>query len=174
MKRIKNIALLTLILVICSCTQTKQEEKLNPIAGNWQFLDMRGNYNEAFFNDTSYFTYNQVYGKAPDFVYELRGSNDSLFSNIDKRKKGMNFIAKLTWLHADTVIFKTEFTTDTLGRILDGNYLLGNTDLLADSTFFMNAYNQRYESFLIAKGILSAEEVKQFKEKNIVPEDVKK
>lgn len=175
MSRFKNTVVIGLLVtVLVSCAQMEQAEKPNPIVGNWAFLDMRGNYNEAFFNDSLYFTFNHTYGKAPEFVYELRGENDSLFSNIDKRKKGLNFIAKLIWLHKDTIIFKTEFTTDTLGRMAKTDYLLGSTDLKTDSTVFRNAFNQRYEDFLIAKGILTAEEVTQFKEKKIIPEDVNK
>ena len=168
--RFSNFVFLAVLMISCGQVQ-ENEEKVNPIEGNWAFLDMRGNYNEAYFGDSLYYTFNHSFGHAPEFKYELRG--DSLYSNIDKRKTGLNFIANLTWLDQDTVIFKTEFTKDTLNRIFDAVVRLDNTNLESDSIQFMDAFNQRYEDFLIAKGILSTEEVKRFKEKQIVPDDIK-
>jgi len=150
-----NFTFLLILLFACKSIQ-EADEKVEPIKGNWAFLDMRGNYNEAYFGDSLYYTFNHSFGQAPEFKYKLRG--DSLYSNIDKRKTGLNFIAHLTWLNQDTVIFKTEFTKDTLNRILDAVVRLDNTSLESDSIQFMNAFNQRYEDFLIAKGILSMEE----------------
>jgi len=166
-----RIFYLLLILVVACNPQTVQEEASeNNIHGNWSFLDGRGNYTEVFFADNTYFTFNLVQGASPLFSYVIR--NDSLYSNIDKRKTGLNKIAAISWLNADNVILVTEFSRDTLERILDSQNTLQHIDLKSDSAVYLDAIKTRYEKFLVKKGILSQEELDQYKNDSIVPEDV--
>ena len=44
--------------------------------------------------------------------------------------------------------------------------------MTTDSAVFFNALKQRYENLLVAKGILTLEEIEQYKNDSIVPEDV--
>ncbi len=161
---------LLVLIVACNPQTTKEEANENDIHGNWSFLDGRGNYTEAFFGDTTYITFNLVQGASPLFSYVVR--NDSLYSNIDKRKTGINRIAAFTWLNADNVILVTEFSRDTLERILDSQNTLQHIDLKSDSVVYLDAIKTRYEKFLVKKGILSQEEIDQYKNDSIVPEDV--
>lgn len=162
--------LLLILIITCNTQNGGEKESANTINGNWSFLDGRGNYNEAFFGDSTYATYNLVNGLSPDFNYIVK--NDSLYSNIDKRKTGLNRIAEFTWLNNDKVILVTEFTRDTLDRIKDPTNTLQNTNPAKDSLIFFNALKQRYENFLVTKGILTLEEIKQYKNDSIVPKDV--
>jgi hypothetical protein len=95
-----------------------------------------------------------------------------LYSDVDRRKPGLNRIAEFTWLNSDKVVLATEFSKDTLERIKDPTYTLQNTDPVKDSVLFYNAMNIRYENFLILKGILTKEEIEQFKKDSTIPEDV--
>ena len=169
----KNLLYLFLILIIaCNPQSGNEEKKSNTIAGDWAFLDGRGNYNEAFFGDSTYITYNLVYGASPYYYYVIK--NDSLYSDIDKRKPGLNKIAEFSWLNQNKVILVTEFSRDTLDRILDAKNTLQNTDPVSDSLIFFNAIKKRYEDFLVSKGIMTLEEIEKFKNDSIIPEDVVK
>ncbi|MCD4730347.1 MAG: hypothetical protein K8R74_07095 [Bacteroidales bacterium] len=169
----QNFIYLFLIFIIACSPQTGNDNKsINSITGNWAFLDAHGNYNEAFFSDTTYITLNMVYGASPYYSYIIK--NDSLYSNIDKRRPGLNRIAEFTWLNPDKVILVSEFSRDTLDRIKDVKITLQNTDPVTDSLIFSDALKKRYENFLISKGIMSREEIEQFKNDSIVPEDVMK
>ncbi len=161
-----------IILTISACNPKQANKPLpeNKVKGNWAFLDGRGNYNEAFFGDSSFITYNMAMGVAPEFRYFIK--NDSLFTNTDKRKKGLNRIAKVEWLTHDKVIFITEFSRDTLDRLTDEPITLENTDPVKDSSVFKINITRRYEKFLMAKGIISPEEMEVFKKKGSVPKDV--
>lgn len=162
--------LLLILIVACNPPIDSKKENDNNIYGNWSFLDGRGNYNEAFFGDTTYLTFNFAGGLAPVYTYIVK--NDSLYSNIDKRKKGLNRIAKFEWLNNDKVILITEFTRDTLDRIKDPKNTLQTSDLKSDSAAFFNALKERYEHFLVTKGIITQEEIDQYRNDSIVPEDV--
>jgi hypothetical protein len=167
-----RIVLIFIFLVAVSCnTQRKEESKpKSPLYGNWAFLDIRGNYNEAFFTDSTYITYNMVHGLSPVFNYYIK--NDSLYSNIDKRKKGLNRIAKIKIISADSILLTTEFSRDTIGRMTGANVTLENTSPKKDSVLFRMEIYKRYEAFLLAKGIIKPEEVEVFKKENKIPEDV--
>jgi hypothetical protein len=166
------LILLLLILVSCNLERKQESNSKSPLNGNWTFLDIRGNYNEAFFTDSTYITYNMVYGLSPVFNYFIK--NDSLYSNIDKRKKGLHRIAKIKWLTADSAILTTEFSKDTLGRLMNAGITLENTNPKKDSILFRKEIYGRYETFLLSKGILSREEFDSFKKDNKVPDDVLK
>jgi len=161
---------LLILFVACNPQTTEEEAIENDILGNWSFLDGRGNYTEAFFGDSTYITFNLVKGASPVFSYVVK--NDSLYSNIDKRKTGLNRIAAFNWLNKDNVILVTEFSRDTLERISDPENTLQHIDLKSDSAVYLDAIKKRYEDFLVRKGILSQEEIDQYKNDSIVPEDV--
>jgi hypothetical protein len=165
-------SLIFILLLAVSCSFERKEEPKNPLAGNWAFLDIRGNYNEAFFADSTYITYNMVHGLSPEFRYFIK--NDSLYSNIGKRKKGLQRIAKILVLSADSIILTTEFSRDTLGRMTGEAVTLENTNPQKDSVLFRQEIYRRYEAFLLSKGIIKPEEVEAFKKYNKVPEDVLK
>lgn len=160
-------------LIACN-TQVKTDEESglqgNHLAGNWQFLDKYGNYNEAFFTDSTYRTINAYVNKEQALSYLLR--NDSLFANLDKRKKGMQPLAGIQWIDDDQVVITTEFVRDTLTRMVGVEITLETTSPFRDSLKFYTAFYQRYEAFLVNKGILSPKEVKAFRERQEVPEDV--
>lgn len=162
--------LLLILMFACNPKTIEEKDISNNIYGNWSFLDGNGNYNEAFFDDSTYVTFNLKYGLSPAFNYVI--VNDSLYSNVDKRKSGLNRIAKFSWLNNDKVVLVTEFSRDTLDRIIDSQSTLQNTDPTKDSIDFFDGLKKRYEYFLIAKGILTKEEVEQFKNDSIVPDDV--
>jgi phage portal protein BeeE len=164
--------LILLFVVVASCSFERKEEPKpkGPLNGNWVFLDVRGNYNEAYFTDSTYITYNMVYGLSPVFMYFIK--NDSLYSNIDKRKKGLHRIAKIKVITPDSIILTTEFSRDTIGRMGAEKITLSNTDPKKDSVLFRTEIYKRYEAFLLAKGIIKPEEVEAFKKEKKVPEDV--
>lgn len=163
--------LLLIIIIACNPQTRDKNEAANNICGNWSFLDGQGNYNEAYFSDSTYITFNLKYGASPYFSYIIK--NDSLYSNIDKRKTGLNRIAEFTWLNVDKVILVTEFSRDTLDRIRNAEVTLQNTDLTFDSLLFGDAIKKRYEDFLVTKGVLTKEEIEQFNNDSIIPQDVK-
>lgn len=163
-------SLIMALLIACNPKQPGKETSANKIKGDWAFLDGRGNYNEAFFSDSSFRTFNMVFGAAPEFKYFIR--NDSLYTNNDKRKQGLNRIAKVEWLTQDKVIFTTEFSRDTLDRLRDETITLENTDPVKDSSVFKINITRRYEKFLMTKGIISLEEMEAFRKEGSVPKDV--
>ncbi len=166
----KYLFALLVILIGCNPQPSANEKEKNKLLGDWQFLDIRGNYVEAFFDDSTYFIYNMSMGKSPKFNYFI--INDSLYSNVDKRKPGINKIAEIIWINNDKVLMRTEFSRDTMQRLKDAAITLGVTDLKRDSAVFKEAMDKRYEDYLLAKGILTPEEIKEFKETKIIPEDV--
>ena len=166
----KYLFALLVILIGCNPQPSANEKEKNKLLGDWQFLDIRGNYVEAFFDDSTYFIYNQKMGHSPKFNYFI--INDSLYSNVDKRKSGINKTAQIIWLNENKVIMRTEFSRDTMDRITEAAITLGNTDLKRDSAIFREAISNRHEDYLLAKRILTPEEIKEFKETKIIPEDV--
>jgi hypothetical protein len=169
----KNV-LIVLLLITASCGfERKDESKLKSrLNGNWAFLDIRGNYNEAFFTDSTYVTYNMVYGLSPVFKYFIK--NDSLYSNINKHKPGLYRIAKINIITPDSIILVTEFSRDTIGRMTREKITLENTNPRQDSVLFRQEIFRRYETFLLAKGIIDRKEMEDFKKNKKVPEDVLK
>ncbi len=170
MKIFRFFAILALVAVVVSCGQ-KHEKRENRLKGDWAFLDKFGNYNEAWFGDTLYATYNKIALRSPNFFYKVK--NDSLYSTVDRRKKGLSRIAKITWLNDDRIILNTEFVRDTLYPVDQSGVTLGNSDPVKDSAAYRRAFNHRYEEFLIARGIVSREEIEQFKKTKKIPEDIK-
>lgn len=169
----KKIPYLLLILIIaCNPKAGNEDQKINTIVGNWSFLDSRGNYCESSFNDSTFISFNLAYGATPYFNYVVK--NDSMYSTIDKQKSGISKIAAFTWLSPDKVVISTQFSKDTLERLKEANITLGNTDPVEDSAIFYSAIKTRYEEFLVSKGIMTLEEIEQFKKDSIIPEDVKK
>ena len=166
----KNITFFIFIFILACSSPPEKNQVINRLKGNWAFLDKRGTYNEAFFGDSTFFTYNMINGKMPEFGFKVK--NDSLYSNFDKSAKVLIRIAGIKWISDNRVILSTEFVHDTLEPILESGMLLSNTDLKKDSIEFVKAHYIRYEAFLISRGILSPEEVKEFKEKGKVPDDV--
>ncbi|MEZ5195449.1 MAG: hypothetical protein R2764_03345 [Bacteroidales bacterium] len=161
--------IIVVLIGILGCSQPDQKPQ-NKLLGTWAFLDVRGNYNEALFMDSIYYTYNMRYGLTAGNKYYVK--NDSLYSDIDSRRKGMSRIAKFRWLTDDLVILSTEFSKDTLERLINASVTLENTDAKKDSSKFRTAFNKRYEDYLVRKGILSREEIEEFKNEQKVPEDV--
>lgn len=169
----KNLLVLLLIVMVsCNFTRQSETKPKSPLYGNWAFLDMRGNYNEAYFTDTTYITYNMVHGLSPVFKYVIK--NDSLYSDINKRKPGLHRIAKISVITPDSIILVTEFSKDTIGRLKAEKITLENTDPKKDSVLFRSEIYRRYEAFLLAKGIIKQQEMEEFKKFNKIPEDVKK
>jgi hypothetical protein len=166
----KLIYLLIVLFFACNPRSEKEISNLNTIHGDWAFIDGGGNYTEAFFGDTAYITYNIRFGASPYYKFFVK--NDSLYSNIGMRVSTMRKIAEFTWLDDGRVILVTEFTRDTLERILNDKRTLQYLDPVIDSTLFKNAMKVRFEEFLISKGIITREEAEQFKTDSIIPEDV--
>ena len=96
----------------------------------------------------------------PSFKYVAK--NDSLYSTFGKTKD-LKPVAKLIWLNMDKFVIFNESTRDTLERIQTDIITLQNTDVKADSIEFRNAFEKRYEDFLVGKGILSRKEIEEFK-----------
>jgi len=158
-----------LMVAFLQCSQVAKEKPFD-LQGLWCFLDTYGNYNEAFFDGTTYKTMNRFVPESPAFNYRVQ--NDTLLSDVDKRKSGMNPIAVLEWIEQDRVVFIGEFVSDTLYRLKDASIHLGNSEPIKDSANFWPAFYSRYESFLISRGIITEEDALQFRESGKIPEDV--
>ena len=157
------------LALILQCTHNPKEKPFE-LPGLWGFLDAYGNYNEAYFDSASYKTMNRFVPEPPMFNYLVQ--NDTLFSDVDKRKSGMNPIAALKWIERDRVVFIGEFVSDTLYRLKDASIHLGNSNPIKDSASFWPAYYSRYESFLISRGIITLEDANQFRESGEIPDEV--
>lgn len=166
MRKIK----LLILIVVLGCSQQAEPDKNSPLYGDWQFLDKFGNYNEAFFSDTAYQTINRYVNKDLTFRYEVR--NDSLYSAGRKGKEGLSPVAEVKCLGPDKVVLHAALASDTLFRIKDEKATISSTDPFVDSLTYFTAFYKRYDKFLVFKGILTEEEVKKFREKGNVPEDV--
>lgn len=157
--------LLIALILLTGCTTNNRQEK-QTVRGNWAFLDKAGNYNEAWFDTDDYVTYNRFGGLMPAFRYVVK--NDSLYSTFGKTDN-LKPVAKLIWINDDKFVIFNASTSDTLERIKTGEMLLGNTDVKADSIGFRNAFEKRYEDFLVEKGILSRKEIEEFKKSKKIP-----
>lgn len=157
------------LALFLQCTQISKEKPVD-LQGLWGFLDAYGNYNEAYFDSSTYKTMNRFVPEPPMFNYLVQ--NDTLFSDVDKRKSGMNPIAALKWIERDRVVFIGEFVSDTLYRSKDVTNHLGNSDPMKDSASFWPAFYSRYESFLISRGIITEEDAIQFRESGEIPDEV--
>lgn len=165
-----RLFIVIVIAFLIGCN-TVEEKKENTLKGNWQFIDLRGNYIEALFKDSTYFVYNiSMGGPSPKWNYFVR--NDSLFTIVDSRRSDRYKVSIVRWLDNDKVIVRSQFSSDTMDRIKVADITLQNTDLKGDSAKFRGAFNQRLEDYLLLKGILSPEEVKEFKENKVVPDDI--
>jgi len=167
---------LIILLVLFTACQHMQEKKTvtepetNPLSGNWQFLDKYGNYNEVWFGDSIYHTVNRLLGSAYVVKYTIR--NDSLHTETVYRGKKKVIRAGLGWIDPNHLVISTGNVSDTLLRMKDAAITLGNTDPARDSLAFYSAFYKRYEEFLVAKGILTEEEVRLFHDRGYIPEDV--
>jgi len=165
-----RLILVIVIALMIGCNSV-DKPKDNTLKGSWQFIDLRGNYIEALFEDSTYFVYNiSMGGPSPKWNYFVR--NDSLFTIVDSRRPDRHKVSEVSWLDSDKVIVRSQFSSDTMDRIKITDITLQNTDLKGDSAKFRDAFNQRLEDYLLLKGILSPEEVKEFKENKVVPEDI--
>ena len=152
----------------------KEQSKIseNPLKGNWNFLDKYGNYNEAYFGDSIYRTFNRHYVQDATFKYFYK--NDSLWSDCDLRVKGLTPIAKIEILEKDRFVLSNQYVSDTLHKMSKEKYTLKDLHPFKDSAVFYPAFYKRYEDFLISKGIITEEEAKDFNENQKVPEDIRK
>ena len=147
---VKNILFLFSFLIMLSCKH-QPVQKHNDLYGNWQFLTADGNYNEAFFSDSTYFSYNHKRGLFPVSHYYLK--NDTLFSDANKNKEGMYPIAGFLLLNKDKVIFINQFSRDTLYR-LSGDSLLSDFIENKGSMVYEKVFMDRYKAFLLERGII--------------------
>ena len=164
-----------LLLSLLACKQQASQTgnkpaPSNPLMGNWQFLDRYGNYNEAWFGDSTYQTMNRFVDRKVLVDYEVRG--DSLVSSVETERGSRVILAALQWLDRDRVVITTSFVSDTLTRMADGGATLQNTDPFTDSVAFFTDFTRRYDDFLVSRGIVSREEIEAFRRKGEVPEDV--
>lgn len=162
---------LGLLLIITACSGI-QKKSVNEIKGNWGFLDKYGNYNEAWFGDSTFKTVNRFLHKSPVILYTVK--NDSLMTNAKTRTSELTPVAAIIWLSPDSMVIDANFVTDTLIRIKYGEHLLGNTDPVGDSVIFWPDFYDRYEDFLVEKGIITRKEAEEFRKNKVVPEDVLK
>ncbi len=163
------------LVMLAACQQrTKKAGEnrppVNTLQGNWQFLDRYGNYNEAWFGEKTYQTFNRFVDRKVEVDYEVRG--DSLVSSVETARGSQVIRAYLEWLDRDRVVIRAEFVSDTLIRLKDSATTLQDTDPFADSAAFHSAFNRRYDDFLVSKGIVSREEIDAFRQRGEVPEDV--
>ena len=145
---------MVLILLLLSC-QESDKVKHNPLYGDWQFLTSNGDYNEAFFTDTTYLSYNKRIGLFPVAHYFMR--NDTLFSDADKRSKGQNAIARFSSIEKNRIIIINAFSQDTLYRIEEKGKLISTVSFPENESEFKAAFMERYKAFLLARGIIDEE-----------------
>lgn len=171
----KSWVVLILLLVACQQQGQKKEiaaENRNALKGEWQFLDKYGNYNEAYFGDSTYQTINRFVDRKVVVDYRVKG--DTLRSVMDYRNEKRVILAGLRWIDSDHVVIFTEFVSDTLTRMEDAGISLKSTDPFTDSLSFFTAFNKRYDRYLVDKGIVSEDEIRAFRERQEVPVDVLK
>lgn len=166
----KNLSIwLFVAIVLYSCNpNTKNSDP--EILGYWAFLDKNGNYNEVHFKEHSYVTINRFVMDPPGLRYKI--DNDTLLINSDPQTDGLKPIARLIWVDQNHVVVHSNFFSDTLERVNDPSATLEKLDPVGDSLTFWSAFYQRYEQFLIARSIITAEEAETFRETQQPPEDV--
>jgi hypothetical protein len=161
----KHSLLILILLATLGCSrQAPVNESWRKLQGTWGFLDKYGNYNEAFFDDSTYITYNKQYGVLPVVKYRITG--DSMYADVDRRdQKGVLIpVVEFEWISGDKVVFHSTTGLDTLERIIGDAVTLETTSPGTDSLKYRTAFNERYEKFLIAKGIITGEEARQQRE----------
>jgi hypothetical protein len=164
-------AFLLIFAGITACTSKMEKTPPgNRIKGHWGFLDRNGNYNEVYFADSSFVTFNMRLGAVIPMPYFIR--KDSIYTNFKRNRSEMIGIARVQWMPDNRVVLSTAYVSDTLERFSDEGATLANTDPLNDSITYRRAFNLRHEKFLIGKGILTVEEVENFKKSGIVPSDI--
>ncbi|MCB0823260.1 MAG: hypothetical protein KDC09_11225 [Bacteroidales bacterium] len=168
----KTVILLTISLILFSCNQGKQkQDEHSGIIGCWAFLDGYGNYNEAYFQEHSYLTVNRFVQTPPSSRYQV--VHDTLLINTHPDDPELTPIANLIWIDENHVVIHNPYVSDTLERISDNSGELLNLDPKNDSAVFWNGFYDRYEKFLIRRGIITEEEVREYRENKFIPEDVK-
>ncbi len=145
-----KIILLLALTLLFSCKQ-KPAAKHTKLYGDWQFLTSNGNYNEAYFSDSTYYSFNLKQGLFPVVNYYLK--NDTLYSDANKSKKGMQAIAGFRTLSEDEVILINMFSQDTLYRI-EGDSLLSGMLAKDQRKPYLEAFKKRYKQFLLDRGII--------------------
>jgi len=175
------IIVVVIVLAACQMNQEKHEEKVDEeniaitktysLLGDWQFLNKQGSYTESFFSEKYFKVFNRQMGMSPNFKYSLNG--DTLSTSFSRGTKTSTSKSLVIWIDENKVILKSRTGSDTMDRIQSNDYLLGNTDLRADSLAFTKAYWERNKFYLLDKGIISKEEVEAFEKENKIPEDVK-
>jgi hypothetical protein len=156
----KNYVLVILLAVILlSSCQDSKKERHNVLYGDWQFLTSNGDYNEAFFTDTTYLSYNVKIGLFSVAHYFIR--NDTLFSDADKRSKGQSAIARFASIEKDRVIIINAFSQDTLYRINENKNVISNISFPDEESEFKDSFMERYEAFLLERGIIDDESSKK-------------
>ena len=148
--------LFVLSLVLLFSCQNSKKEQHNVLYGDWQFLTSNGDYNEAFFTDTSYLSYNLKFGLFPVAYYFIR--NDTLFSDADKRSKGQSAIARFASIEENRIIIINAFSQDTLYRIKEGKNLISSVSFPENESAFKTDFMERYKAFLLERGIIDEEE----------------
>lgn len=148
--KIKTLLHSLSVLLFFACHSPVQERH-NPLRGDWQFLNSRGEYSEAYFTDSTYISFHMITGLTPEVRYILK--NDTLFSTADRRHKGLSPMASFLKITDDKVVLSNLFTSDTLERV-KGEEPLSQMHFPADSARFIKAFRKRYHDFLFAKGII--------------------
>ncbi len=143
------------VILLFSCQNSKKEQH-SVLYGDWQFLTSNGDYNEAFFTDTTYHSYNVKNGVFPIAHYFVR--NDTLFSDAVKSAHEQRPIAKFQSIEKDRIIIINMFSQDTLFRIKNQEDLISNTLLSGNEQKFKEAFMKRYKAFLLERGIIDQEE----------------
>ncbi len=139
-----------LLFLFFSCV-SPERRKHSVLQGDWQFLNSRGEYSEAYFTDSTYISFHMITGLTPEAHYFLR--NDTLFSNADRHRKGLMPMATFRKISKDKIVLGNPFTKDTLERI-QGEERLSQMHFPADSARFVKAFQKRYHDFLFGKGII--------------------
>jgi hypothetical protein len=105
-------------------------------------------------------------------AYSIHG--DTLHSVVPAANEKRVILARLAWIDSDHVVISTEFVSDTLSRMTNPAITLQNTDPFRDSLKFFTAFHERYVEYLIDKGIVTEDEVRAFRERKEVPEDIRR
>lgn len=154
-------AIVLSILLFNNCQIDSEDEPVeNQIKGNWAFLNVAGHYNEAYFGDSTYMTYNQVYGALPELRYELK--SDSLWSEFNRGDilDSIRPIAKIEWLDINHMVIVMKNVRDTLQRVTGEGITLEQYSKSTKGQF-MKDFMTRYEEFLLERGILTEEEIQE-------------
>ena len=155
--RIALIAGILLLVLPFSCRQ-KQSGQHSLLHGDWQFISYKGEYNEVYFSDSTYHSYNLRNKFFPPFHYTLTG--DTLWTDAFAKTSGkpMKAVATVQQLKDNLIVITTPFSKDTLHKIAKGKPLISHTVSSGDTTGFHAAFRERYNNFLIQLGIIDEKE----------------